>query len=96
MNELYRIMRPNTMHAVFSPEHCIFEWGYFYAASTMQDTTFDIVHTFICNYLTNADNLKPSHGLLRRIGWFFHKVLVQKQLQDGDLSFSNSTFHDGI
>jgi hypothetical protein len=83
------------MHAVFSPENCIFEGGHFFAASTMQDTMFAIVHTFTSNFYTNAD--KPSHGLLlRRIGWFYHSALVQKQLQDDGSSFSDSTFHDEI
>jgi hypothetical protein len=87
-------MRPNTMHAVFSPESCIFEGGHFYATSTMQDTMFAIVHTFINNFYTNAD--KPSHGiLLRHIAWFYHKVLVQKQLQDDGLSLSDSVYMIG-
>jgi hypothetical protein len=81
------------MHAVFSPENCIFEGGHFYTASTMQDTMFGIVHTFIHNFYTNTD--KPSHGiLLRRIVWFYYKALVQKQLQDDGLSFSDPTFND--
>jgi hypothetical protein len=79
------------MHAVFSPENCIFEGGHFYAASTMQDTMFAIVHTFINNYYTNAD--KPSYGLfLRRIGWFYHQVLVQKKMEDDGLTFQTLPF----
>ena len=83
------------MHAVFSPENCIFEGGHFYAASTLQDTMFAIVHTFINNFHTNAE--KSTYGLLlRRIGWFYHKALVQKQLQDDGSPFSDPTFQDGI
>ena len=38
------------MHAVFSPENCIFDGGHFYATSTMKDTMFGIVHSFIRHF----------------------------------------------
>ena len=82
------------MHAVFSPVDCISEGGHFYATSTMQDTMFAIVHTFINNSYTNKE--KPSHGLLlRRIGWFYHRALVQKRRDASGSSFSDPTFYDG-
>lgn len=76
-------MRPNTPHAVFSPEHTICHGGHFYATTTMRDTMFAIVHTFVSPHvLTNTDH--PSHGiLLRRIAAFYHEALVQKRLEDG-------------
>jgi hypothetical protein len=46
-NENFRIMRPNTAHAVFTPDNVICHGGHFYASSTMQDTMFGIVHTFM-------------------------------------------------
>jgi hypothetical protein len=80
-------MRPNTLHAVFTPEDVICYGGHFYAASTMQDTMFGVVHTFIAHrVLTNAE--KPSSILiLQRIAAFYHDVLVRKQLQDDGVSF---------
>ena len=83
-------MRPNTPHAVFSPEDVICHGGHFYATSTMQDTMFGIVHTFISPAsLTNAE--KSTHGvLLRRIAGFYHDVLVLKQLEEDGKSFSFS------
>ena len=86
------------MHAVFSPENCIFHGGHFYAASTMKDTMFGIVHSFIHHFHTNTDNVnfKYSHGLLlRRILSFYYKVLVSKDLYDKGLSFSDPSFNDG-
>lgn len=80
--KIYRIMRPNTPHAVFTPEDVICHGGHFYATSTIQDTMFCIVQTFMCHNLTNAD--KQTHGLvLRRIVAFYHDVLVQKRLEEG-------------
>jgi len=75
-------MRPNTPHAVFSPENAICHGGHFYATSTMQDTMFGIVHSFVGPMsLTNAD--KPTHGIvLRRIAGFYHDALVQQRLED--------------
>jgi hypothetical protein len=75
-------MRPNTPHAVFTPENAICHGGHFYATSTMQDTMFGVVHTFICpTSLTNEN--KPSHCLvLRRIAAFYHDVFVQQRLDD--------------
>lgn len=76
-------MRPNTPHAVFTPEHVICHGGHFYATSTMTDTMFGIVHTFIFpDILTNAD--KATHSqVLRRIAAFYHDVLVHQRLDEG-------------
>jgi hypothetical protein len=86
MYKIKRIMRPNTPHAVFTPENAICHGGHFYATSTMQDTMFGIVHTFIANaVLTNAH--KVTHGLiLRRIAVFYHSILVGRKIQDDGAS----------
>jgi hypothetical protein len=79
-------MRPNTPHAVFTPDNVICHGGHFYATSTMQDTMFGIVHTVMSQALTNAD--KSSHSLvLRRIAGFYHGILVEQRLDDGGESF---------
>jgi hypothetical protein len=76
-------MRPNTPHAVFTPENSICHGGHFYAMSTMQDTMFGIVNTFMSpDALTNSD--RPTHGIiLRRIATFYHDVLVKQRIEDG-------------
>ena len=72
-----------------TPENVICHGGHFYATSTMQDTMFGIVHTFICpDSLTNAN--KTTHGIvLRRIAAFYHDVLVLDRLEDGGESLSH-------
>jgi hypothetical protein len=84
-------MRPNTPHAVFTPENVICHGGHFYATSTMQDTMFGIVHTFVSPVtLTNTE--KSKHGLLlRRIAGFYHDVLVLQRLEDDGKSLSPSS-----
>jgi hypothetical protein len=84
-------MRPNTAHAVFTPDNVICHGGHFYATSTIQDTMFGLVNTFISpDRLTNAE--KPTHGLvLRRIAAFYHDALVQKRLEEGGESLSPSS-----
>ena len=82
-------MRPNTPHAVFTPEHSICHGGHFYSTSTMRDTMFAIVNTFIAPVaLTNNDH--RSHGIfLRRIAAFYHETLVnRKDLEEGGKSIS--------
>jgi hypothetical protein len=67
---------------VFTPEHSICHGGHFYATTTMQDTMFAIVHTFVSPFsLTNNDH--RSHAIfLRRIAAFYHETLVKPPLDD--------------
>ena len=69
-------MRPNLPHAVYTPEHAICHGGHFYAISTIQDTMFGLVHSFIAgNLVTNTDHI-TSRLLLRRMAHFYHGALV--------------------
>jgi hypothetical protein len=69
-------MRPNTPHAVFTPDHAICHGGHFYCTSTLLQTLFGIVHAFIGGLvLTNTEHL-PSRKLLRRMAQFFYDGLV--------------------
>jgi hypothetical protein len=82
-------MRPNTPHAVFTPQHAICHGGHFYSCGNIHDTMFGIVHTFIGDkMLTNAEH-SPSRLLLRRISFFYHDILVKKRLQE-DGKFNHS------
>ena len=89
-------MRPNTPHAVFTPEPSICHGGHFYSTSTMQDTMFGIVNTFMNpSALTNTDH--PPHAiLLRRIAAFYHESLVKQQVRDGVGHLPNLTSIDGV
>lgn len=91
-------MRPNTPHAVFTPEPSICHGGHFYSTSTMQDTMFGIVNTFMNpSALSNTDH--PPHAiLLRRIAAFYHESLVKQQVGGGDEvgHLPNLTSIDGV
>jgi hypothetical protein len=50
-------LRPNTPHAVFTTEHCITYGSHFVATSTLRETCYGVVHSFISSStITNADN----------------------------------------
>jgi hypothetical protein len=89
-------MRPNTLHAVFTPQHVICHGGHFYSCGNIQDTMFGIVHTFIGNkMLTNAEH-SPSRLLLRRISFFYHDILVKKRLQEDGMSSHSQLIYADI
>jgi hypothetical protein len=81
-----RIMRPNTIHAVYTPEHSVCRGGHFYARSTMKDTVVSLVHTFICDlFITNVDQCGSRFFLIEMIN-FYHSALVKGNLRaDGGL-----------
>lgn len=69
-------MRPNLPHAVYTPEHAICHGGHFYSISTMQDSMFGLVHSFVAgNLVTNTDHV-DSRLLLRRMAHFYHGAYV--------------------
>ena len=81
---LFSYMRPNTPHAVFTPDHTICEGGHFFTTSTMADTFYGIVHAFVADsYITNTSH--PSCWLLlRRIMQLYYIGLVEgKFSEDG-------------
>jgi hypothetical protein len=65
-------MRPNTPHVVFTAEHSVCLGGHFYATSTLRDTCYGMMHTFIAGSLvTNAQHTKHAFMLLSRLLAFF-------------------------
>lgn len=65
-------MRPNTAHAVYTPEHAICHGGHFYATSTIQDSCFGVFHTFVSSStITNTEHDIDSRRLLRRLLLFY-------------------------
>jgi hypothetical protein len=74
-------MRPNTLHAVYTPEHAVCRGGHFYATSTMQDTFVGLVHAFICDkFITNTSHA-PSRFILAEMINFYHTALVKNNLR---------------
>jgi len=67
-----RIMKPNTPHVVFTPEHSIVYGGHFYSASNLQETFFGIVHCFMTNDLImNIEHVKTRRILLHIMQYFY-------------------------
>jgi len=88
-----RIMKPNTPHVVFTPEHSIVYGGHFYSASNLQETFFGIVHCFMANDLiTNTEHAKTRRVLLR-IMQYFYKCYTLHVDEDGE---SGATFFLGF
>lgn len=70
-------MRPNTLHAVYSPQDSVCHGGHYYATSTMRDTFVGLVHTFLLDdYITNISH-PPSRFLLAEMINFYHSALVK-------------------
>ncbi|KAF8233088.1 hypothetical protein L208DRAFT_1268787, partial [Tricholoma matsutake] len=70
-------MRPGTIHAVFTPESAICFGNHFYAISTITDTFFSLIHSFVgSSIITNTQHTKDSRMLLRWILVFIHAATV--------------------
>ena len=79
-------MRPNTLHAVYTPEHAVCRGGHYYATSTMQDTFSGLIHTFVCE-LTVTNAIYPeSRFILAEMINFYHTVLVKQTIISGQSS----------
>lgn len=73
-------MRPNTPHAVFTPDNAICYGNHYFSTSNLQDTLFGIIHCFVANRLiTNTDHA-PSRRLLQRLMAYFFEALVRGSL----------------
>lgn len=60
-------MRPNTLHSVFTPTHSICHGGHFYATSTLADTCYGLLHTFLERDLTNCLPRDETRMVLGRL-----------------------------
>ena len=77
-------MRPNTLHAVYTPEHAVCRGGHFYATSTIQDTFSGLVHSFVCeSFITNSAYPESRYLLIEMIN-FYHTVLIKECISDGE------------
>jgi hypothetical protein len=60
-------MKPSTLHAVVTFEASICHGGHLYPMSTMRNTMYGIMHTFVgSSVLTNTEHTTDSRMLLRR------------------------------
>ncbi|KAF8237282.1 hypothetical protein L208DRAFT_1206012, partial [Tricholoma matsutake] len=66
-------MWPGTIHVVFMPESAICLGNHFYTISTITDTFFSLIHSFVgSSIVTNMQHTKDSRMLLRQILVFIH------------------------
>lgn len=78
--EMY--MRPNTIHAVYTPKPTVVEGGHFLATSTMQDTMFGLIHSFVGDrFVTNTAHA-ASRFILRQMISFYHSALVKGTVEE--------------
>jgi len=82
-----RILRPNTPHAVFTPSNSICHGGHFYSKSTIRDTFYGIVHTFIVGKVATNATHHSSRVFIRRILQFYKKGLVDQAYQNSSKRF---------
>jgi hypothetical protein len=65
--ETHSYMRPCTPHYVLGVEHSIVNGRHLYATSTIRDTCYGIIHTFVMSHtITNAEH-NVTRTLLRRL-----------------------------
>jgi hypothetical protein len=68
INDLcYRYMRPNTPHYVLTAQDAIIYGHHFFSASTVQSTTFGIIHCFIHKYGVTNTSHDNIYTFLRRL-----------------------------
>ena len=81
------IMRPNTLHAVYTPEHAVCRGGHYYGTSTMQDTCSGLVHTLILELVATNAVYPESRVILAEMINFYHTALVKKSTIKGQSSY---------
>ncbi|KJA22339.1 hypothetical protein HYPSUDRAFT_119024, partial [Hypholoma sublateritium FD-334 SS-4] len=82
-------MRPNTIHAVYTPTSCVTHGGHFYSTSTMRDTLAGMYHTAVLHQLiTNTDH-PPAYAAIRRLVDLFHCGLVEGRISNDDQARSH-------
>jgi hypothetical protein len=77
-------MRPNTPHAVITPEHSIVYGGHFYSSSNLQDSLYGIVHCLMADTLITNNIHLETRRLLFRMMQYFYNCYVQNVEDDGE------------
>lgn len=77
-----RIMRPNTPHVVFTPDHSVVHGGHLYPRATLQDSLAGIIHCFVAgNWITNTNHTVARFHLQQMIV-FCHMAIVEQDIWD--------------
>ena len=75
-------MKPATLHMVVTPEASICHGGHFYTMSTISDTVYGIMHTFVgSSVLTNTQHTADSRMLLQQSMSHVYSLTVAEGFQ---------------
>jgi hypothetical protein len=76
-------MKPNTPHMVVTPENAICLGNHFIAASSIRETCFGLIHTFVMRGLiTNAENRAVWENL-HRLLYYWQDAYITSFDDDG-------------
>jgi hypothetical protein len=74
----FRIMGPNTLHYVVTPESAICHGGHAYATSTISQSIYGIFYTFVASsVVTKTEHTWASRLLLQRLVIYIHDHVVR-------------------
>jgi hypothetical protein len=74
-DRLLRFMWPNTPHFVYTPSNTICHSAHFYATSTIRETCYGLIHSFVAAcILSNTSHKTESRLLLQRMITHYHSA----------------------
>jgi hypothetical protein len=72
-------MRPNTPHSVVTVEASICRGGHFLSTSTIRDTAFGYLNSFVGSSLvTNTEHTSDAQLQFRYLIRYYHSVYIEK------------------
>lgn len=87
-------MRPNTPHIVYTAESAVCLGGHYYSASTLRDTCYGMIHSFVAgSVVTNTSHVKEAFMLLARMVIFYHDMFL---LETSDSDKSDDSEEDEV
>lgn len=89
-DDVFRFMKPNTPHYEFTLESSICHGCYFYATSTIRDTCYGIIHSFLAGqFISKLELGSEASELLRRLVRYYFDAT--EEWKTGGMSFTNDS-----
>jgi hypothetical protein len=83
LSPIFRYMRPNTPHAVLTPNASICHGGFFFSTSNLRSTCYGHLMTFsLSTLLTNTGRTTESQLLFRKMLGYYYEVYTQGSPDD--------------
>ncbi|PPQ76482.1 hypothetical protein CVT24_013199, partial [Panaeolus cyanescens] len=77
------LMRPNTPHLVYGPEHTICKGFHFHTTGTMPETATGTMHTFVLHeYITNTQHTVSHIIILRMLTVYYIALFEDRKVDD--------------